>query len=134
MLNSLEKSNLKEIKRLNQRGGRSLSIIDLLKDGTVDSGIAGFLLYSMANSLSFITAANPSGTGKTTLMGTILNLLKPGVKIRTLERNFSINKGESDKCYLVHEIGKGPYYSYLWGEDIARFFRIAESGTAASCI
>lgn len=134
MINSLEINNLNHIKNLNQRGGRTLSIIDLLESGTINQQIAGFLFYSMFKKLSFITAANPSGTGKTTLMGTILNLLKPGIRIETLERNFSVSQGQDNKCYLVHELGDGPYYSYLWGKDVSQFFRLGKKGIIASCI
>ena len=101
-MNQLNQHNLKQIRGLNQRGGRMLSIIDLLEAGTVNSEMAGFLLYAMNNNLSFLTAANPSGTGKTTLMGAILNLLKPGVKIITLNGSIKANEGythESSSFY-----------------------------------
>ena len=113
-----------------------LSIIDLLKDNTLNERMAGFLLYMMLNNLSFLTAANPSGTGKTTLMGSLLNLLKPGVEIRTIKnkRDLEIKDESPEERYLIHEIGDGPYYSYLWGKEIDKFLKLGDKATIASCI
>ncbi|MFW5976554.1 MAG: hypothetical protein ACOCQS_01270 [Bacillota bacterium] len=137
MVNSiLEKHNFKEINNLNQRGGRMLSIIDLLKDGTLNSEIAGFLLYSMMENKSFLTAANPSGTGKTTLMGALLGLLKPGVRIKTINNHINPDNIQDHKNirFLIHEIGDGPYYSYIWGKDVSNFFQLGGQNSLASCM
>ncbi|MFW5985051.1 MAG: hypothetical protein ACOCQ1_02125 [Halanaerobiaceae bacterium] len=135
--NSIEDHNLQQIQDLNQRGGRMLSIVDLLSAGTLNLEMAAFLLYSQLENKSFLTAANPSGTGKTTLMGAMLNLLKPGIKIKTLtgKPDNTLKKADLKEVrFLIHELGQGPYYSYLWGQEAAQFFRLGQKSSLASCI
>jgi hypothetical protein len=134
LLSKLEKKNLKQIQDLNQRGGRMLTMVDLLEAGTVDLDLAGFLLYMMQQRASFLTAANPSGTGKTTLMGALLNLLVPGVEIRTQTSAPSSDERVEDNCLLVHEISEAPYYSYLWGKKAQDFFTAGNKAMLASCL
>jgi hypothetical protein len=39
------------------------------------------------------------------------------------------------RCYLVHEIGDGHWYGYLWGPDVARFLSLIDgSRRIASCL
>lgn len=135
-LNRIEKQNLKEIKRLNQRGGRMLSIIDLINDDTLNLEMSGFLLYSMLNNASFLTAANPMGVGKTTLMGSLLNLIKPEVKIETVNPNQVSNKGEKDVRYLAHELKttSRPYYGYIKGKDVSKFISLTDNSSIAACM
>ncbi len=40
-LAAIEEANLVEIERLNQRGGRTLSFVDLIEAGTVSAELAG---------------------------------------------------------------------------------------------
>ena len=136
-LDKQEQHNLEQIQDLNQRGGRMLSMVDLLTAGTVDCRLAAFFMLTQRADMSFLTAANPSGTGKTTLMGALLNLLKPGIEIRTLTGRENISElrpGQKGRRYLVHELGTGPYYSYLWGQEAANFFHLGERGSLASCL
>ena len=46
-MDEVEEENLTRIRRLNQRGGRMLSIVDLLEGGTMDPYLAGYLTYCM---------------------------------------------------------------------------------------
>lgn len=137
-MEQIEKNNIKEIKKLNQRGGRMLSLIDLLEDNTLNMEMASFLLFSMLNNSSFLTAANPSGTGKTTLMGALLNLLKPGIEIKTVEQASHLDSNKYDLNenlrFLIHEIGNGPYYSYIWGKAVNNFFGLTKKARVTSCI
>jgi len=41
----LEARNLRQIEQLNQRGGRALSIVDLIRAGTIDVDPAGLERY-----------------------------------------------------------------------------------------
>ncbi|MEK7765428.1 MAG: hypothetical protein AAB368_04240, partial [bacterium] len=67
-----------ELDRLNQRGGRMLSIVDLIEAGTVTRELAAYLLAAIGGGASFMTAALPGGAGKTTVMGALLNFVPPG--------------------------------------------------------
>ena len=129
-MDDCDRHNQREIDRLNQRGGRMLSLVDLLDAGTVDLEMAAQMAALAARGGSFLTAAGPGGVGKTTLMGAMLAFLPTGTAIlpiesaRTLDRLPSPSP-EAPTCLVVHEIGDGPYYAYLWGPAVGRYFEAA---------
>ena len=73
-------------------------------------------------------------------MAAILNLMPPDVRIVTVDDRRLIREGRKcpaaePTCYLVHEIGSGDWYGYLWGRDVADFFAlIGPTGRVASCL
>jgi len=125
-----ERHNLAAIDFLNQRGGRMLSLVDLLAAGTLNLDMAAELACVAAGGGSFLTAAGPGGVGKTTLMGAALAFLPPGTEIvavkgpETLE-DLDPPSPDRPQCLVVHEIGSGAYYGYLWGPAVARYFEVA---------
>jgi len=126
----IERHNQREIDGLNQRGGRMLSLVDLLAAGTVSADLAAELAAAAAGGCSFLTAAGPGGVGKTTLMGAMLAFLPPGMRIVTIEgpgslRSAARSRPGPPECLLVHEIGSGRYYGYLWGRAVAEYFDLA---------
>jgi hypothetical protein len=126
-----ERHNHEQIERLNQRGGRTLSIVDLIEDGTLSVEMAAYGLRAMAGGASLLTGARPGGAGKTTLMATFLHFLPPGVPIVTTDRSQVIADAldapaDEPACYLAHEIGSGHWYAYIWGRDVADFFSLIE--------
>ncbi len=123
-----------EINRCNQRGGRMLSIFDLLERGTMDVELAGFALYWISQGVSFLVGANPGGAGKTTVMGALLNFvpidaqLVPATEqeiMRGIQQGFNQN---GRKCYICHEIGSGHWFAYLWGADLRNYFQLLDYG------
>ena len=131
-----ERANRQAIDRLNQRGGRMLSLVDLLDAGTLDLDMAAAMAYIAAAGGSFLTAAGPGGVGKTTLMGAALAFLAPGTEIVTIEGPETLKRlaaqpplkpSDPPQCLVVHEIGSGDYYGYLWSADVARYFDLAVS-------
>ncbi len=132
---NIEKNNLVQINNLIQRGERMLSMVDLLNDKTIDDKLAGFLSLHMLNCSSFLTAANPNLAGKTTLIGSMLNLLNPKQKIIAVDKlPFIRGKISEEYCFLAHEIGSGPYYSYIWGQKAKEFFSLVDKSMVVSCI
>ncbi len=134
-----ETHNLQQIEDLNQRGGRTLSIVDLIEANTVGLEMAAYLLWRVSRGASFLTAARPGGAGKTTLMACLLSFLPPGTRIVTVSDSSVLQARPADPrnplCYLAHEIGSGHYYGYIWGEEAARFFELAQEGhRLASCL
>jgi hypothetical protein len=124
-------AHVREIERCNQRGGRFLSLVDLLEADTVDLEVAGYLGAAVLEGNSFLVGAVPGGGGKTTVMGALLNFTPPGVELRaaTPGAPFAhLQKREPRRCLICHEIGRGPYFAYLWGADIQDFFRLADAG------
>ncbi len=131
-MTDFERRNLREIDRLNQRGGRMLSLVDLLDAGTVNLDMAAEMAHVAAGGGSFLTAAGPGGVGKTTLMGALVALLAPGTEIVTIEGPDALERlpapsPESPKCLMVHEIGGGHWYGYLWGPVVGRYFDAARA-------
>jgi Flp pilus assembly CpaF family ATPase len=55
-----------EIDRCNQRGGRMLSIVDLIDAGTMSPELAAYSLAAIGGGASFMVGALPGGAGKTT--------------------------------------------------------------------
>lgn len=121
--------NLAHIERLNQRGGRMLSVMDLLAAGTFNSEIASLLLFLMSKNPSFLACAGPGGAGKTTLLGALLVHLPENVKILDYGDNPS---PRGNVCFLAHEVSGGDYYGYIRDEDARRFFSLASKSNNIS--
>ncbi|MCU0519352.1 MAG: hypothetical protein MUF84_01465 [Anaerolineae bacterium] len=126
-------AHLRTLRDCNQRGGRLLSLVDLLGAGTVDLPVAGYLAAMMRRGSSLIVGAQPGGAGKTAVMVALLNLIPDDVVLRPIEGPLTLREGLADTvfgqtCYLAHEIGKGWYYAYLWDEQARAFFRLAGRG------
>lgn len=134
---------------LNQRGGRMLSLVDLIKAGTISLELASEMILIVSRGGSFLTAAGPGGVGKTTLMGALLAFLPPDTEIVTVEGPATLKglaRSSSDRaayrraegrkasrrgnqrCLMVHEIGSGSYFGYLWGPAVAEYFSFHEEG------
>jgi hypothetical protein len=138
-LSALERGNLLEIEGLNQRGGRTLSVLDLLDAGTLDLEIAAYLIAVVCQGASVLTAARPGGAGKSTLLADLLCFLPAGVRVKTISpshpREGAGSSAARRTCHLAHEIGPGAYYGYLWGNAVRRFFSLARAGQLiASCL
>ena len=120
-----------EIGKCSQRRERVLSVVDLIKSGTISVKQASFLLERIKTKSSFIVGALPSGGGKTTVMQAFLCFLPPGIKIIHTENEKILERGRDIKksCFLCYEIGAGHYYSYLWGESLTKFFPVEKVWT-----
>ncbi|MHC4179627.1 MAG: hypothetical protein ACYSWU_19110 [Planctomycetota bacterium] len=136
----IEEHNHRQIEMLNQRGGRTLSIVDLLLAGTISVEMAAYAMRAMERGASLLTGARPGGAGKTTLMAAILNMLPPEVPIVTVDRPEVIADGlrrtaDQPLCYLAHEFGSGQYYGYIWGPEVADFLSLIRCPCrVASCL
>jgi hypothetical protein len=121
-----------EIERCNQRGGRMLSIVDLIEAGTMTRELAAYSLAAIGAGASFMVGALPGGAGKTTVMGALLNFVPRGVSLVAADSDSVIRDGLQDgaqrRCYICHEIGDGPYYAYLWGDSLRLYFQLPGVG------
>jgi hypothetical protein len=120
--------HLEEINKCNQRGGRMLSIRDLLDAGTLNTEIAAYLLAAISTGHSFLVGARPGGVGKTTVMAALLNFI-PDIEIVATVNSEVIETGLQTphfKCFITHEIGRGRWYGYIWGDDVANFLKLAK--------
>ncbi len=136
----IERHNHQQIEQLNQRGGRTLSIVDLIQAGTLSVDMAACAMRAMHQGASLLTGARPGGAGKTTLMAAILNFLPPQVPLITVDGSHVISQGlarsaADPACYLAHEIGSGDWYGYIWGRDVAEFLSLIDGNRrVASCL
>jgi energy-coupling factor transporter ATP-binding protein EcfA2 len=127
--------NMAEVRGLNQRGGRMLSIIDLISRGTVDINLAARLLARIHDGASFLCCALQGGVGKTTLMGALLGLLPPREEIVTVASESEIGtmqqlaRDGKQRCLVVHEIGSGSWYGYLWGKPVLEYIALKSATT-----
>lgn len=123
--------NIEAIERLNQRGGRMLSIIDLINRNTLDTEMACFLINEVQKGSSILVVAEPGAAGKTTLMGALLGVIPYDRQIITYsERVYNNqNPGKFSKlCIIAHEIGKGNWYGYIWGKEVKKYFQLQNPG------
>jgi len=134
----MERRNRQQIEGLNQRGGRTLSIVDLLLAGTIDVETAAHVGEAVGRGASFLTAANPGGAGKTALLAALLGFLPVGVPIVTVDHPNVIaaaTETGGPECCLAHEIGSGHWYGYIWGPVVGRYLDLAAHGRmVASCL
>ncbi len=124
-----------EVRGLNQRGGRMLSIVDLIARGTVDIDLAARLLVRIHAGASFLCCALHGGVGKTTLMGALLGLLPPREEIVAVASKSEIStlqrlaQDGKQRCLVVHEIGSGSWYGYLWGKPVLEYVALKNETT-----
>jgi hypothetical protein len=126
-------AHVRALRDCNQRGGRLLSLVDLIDAGTVDLALAGYLAAAMRAGGSLLVGARPGGAGKTALMVALLNFLPNETAIQPIEGPVVLRRGLADEgygrtCYLAHEIGEGFYYAYLWDDQARAFFELAARG------
>lgn len=132
-MDELERKNIAEIEGLNQRGGRTLSFVDLIRAGTMSVEMVAHCWAAIARGASFLTAARPGGAGKSTVLANLLVLLPPGEQIVTVTEARA--DGDAPTCFLAHEIGAGHWHGYIWGRQVAEFFaRMAAGKRVASCL
>lgn len=121
-----------ELDRCNQRGGRMLSIFDLLEAGTVDIELAARLMARITRGASFMVGAQPGGAGKTTVMCALLNLVPPDCTLAAATpeavRAAGDNPPAPRTCFICHEIGAGHWFAYLWGGDLRRYCALQDHG------
>jgi hypothetical protein len=125
--------HVRALRDCNQRGGRMLTLLDLLRAGTVDLPLAAYLAAVIRAGGSLLVGANPGGAGKTTVMVALLNFLPDETQIQPIEGPVVLRRGLRDeaygeRCYLAHEIGDGYYYAYIWGEQARDFFELGGRG------
>ena len=129
------RAHVRAIDGCNQRGGRMLSLVDLLDAGTVGLPLAAYLAAAMRSHTSLLVGAQPGGAGKTAVMCALLNFLPDQTVIRPVDSSSVLleEAGQrkvhpGDVCHLAHEIGRGHYYAYVWGREARAFFQLAARG------
>jgi len=116
------------VNRANQRGGRMLSVVDLLEAGTLNRAQAAWLCVRIAQGSSFLVGARPGGAGKTAVMGALLAMLPAGERVRLAARGTGWEASQPGDCIVAYEIGHGHYEGYVWGQTLVRMTALGQAG------
>ena len=115
------------VNRANQRGGRMLSVVDLIERKTLTVGQSSWLLRRILEGSSFLVGATPGGAGKTAVMGALLTMLPP-------RSGFYLTAGSAwqtapeGACLVAYELNDSFYEAYIWGENVRIFARLGTQG------
>lgn len=121
-------SVIEVVNRSNQRGGRMLSVTDLLEAGTLQRTQAIWLLARILRGASFLVGARPGGAGKTAVMGALLTMLPADETVRLATRGTGWESSQPGDCIVAYEIGRGHYEAYVWGERLVRMTALGQAG------
>jgi len=117
-----------------RRVDENLSILDVVKFGTIDFKLAGLLWLLMEHRASVIVAAGPIWAGKTTLFHAMLDFLRPEIEqvsLRGYEEDFkSLGSEKPENTYLITEEISNHSYEYLWGYQVIKAFECLPRGYA----
>jgi hypothetical protein len=122
-----------QLNRCNQRGGRMLSVFDLLAAKTLDLDLAVYLMARISTGSSFMVGSVPGGAGKTTVMCALLNFVPADVPLiaatpRAVYEAANNKTSQPRACYICHEIGSGHYFAYLWADELRAYCGLSEKG------
>jgi hypothetical protein len=106
------------IERSNQRGGRMLSMVDLVRAETFSLGQAAWLAERIAGGSSWLVGAKPGGAGKTAVVGALLGFLPADTKICLANPDTGWQSCRHGDCVVAYEISPGQYDAYIWGDDV----------------
>jgi hypothetical protein len=119
-----------------ENDNNGLSILELVKSGTLDCKLAGLLWILMEHRASVLVAAGPSYAGKTTLLHALLDFLPPGLQMVSLQgsqEDFKFTENSpAEKTYMIAEevSNHGFFEDYLWGHKAVRAFKLLIPGYA----
>ena len=116
------------VNRSNQRGGRMLSVVDLIKAETLSISQAAWLLDRIAQGSSWLVGARPGGAGKTTVMSALLAMIPASSAVRLTNSGTGWEKSRAGEYVVSYELSPGSYDAYIWGSDIRRFVRLGAQG------
>jgi hypothetical protein len=110
----------------------ALSLVDLVRNGTMSAEIAGTLATAAAERRSLLFIAIPRHAGKSTTMQATLAYAPEGTPQHHLTRDAGPSLGipeEADGGYLVvAEVSEAGFANYLWGEPARQAFAALRRG------
>ena len=117
-----------------RRIDENLSILDVVKFGTIDYKLAGLLWFLMEHRASALVVAGPIWAGKTTLLHALLDFLPPEIEqvsLRGYEEDFkSLGTEKPENTYLITEEISNHSYEYIWGYQVVKAFELLPKGYA----
>ena len=112
----------------NQRGGRMLSVVDLLEAGTFSLAQAAWLVARVAEGSSWLVGARPGGAGKTTVMAALLAMVPDGQRVRLTLARGGWREALPGETVVSYELSPGSYDAYIWGPEVRRLTELGGSG------
>ena len=110
----------------------SVTIVDLIRNGTMSSHMAAVLWAAVDARLSIVIVAIPRLAGKTTTGNAILSLLPPDVPVHRLMGDPAqvdeLKEAATGGYLVVPEFSRGPVQGYIWGEPVQRVFDAMTAG------
>ncbi len=116
------------VDRSNQRGGRMLSVVDLIEAGTLSRSSCAWLLEHIVDGGSLLVGARPGGAGKTTIMSALLTMLPEGTRMHLTNPNTGWERAAPGECVVAYEISPGAYDAYVWGDDVRKLTELGRTG------
>jgi hypothetical protein len=116
------------VNRANQRGGRMLSVVDLLEAGTLSLPQAAWLAARVAEGSSWLVGARPGGAGKTTVMAALLAMVPEGQRVRLTLARGGWRGALPGETLVSYELSPGTYDAYIWGPEVRRFTELGRAG------
>ena len=116
------------VQRSNQRGGRMLSVIDLLEAGTLDRTQLCWLLERIETGCSWLVGARPGGAGKTTIMSALVAMLPVAETVRLANPDSGWEQSKPGDCVIAYEISRGHYDGYIWGRELRTMAELGLAG------
>jgi hypothetical protein len=112
----------------NQRGGRMLSVVDLVEAGTIAVPQAAWLLARILRGSSWLVGARPGGAGKTTVMSALLAMAPSGARVCLTDRDGAWRSCLPGDYLVSYELSPGFYRGYVWGPEVARMTELGIGG------
>lgn len=104
----------------------AVTIVDLIRNGTLTSQMAATLWAAMDRGLSMVVVAVPRFAGKTTTSNAILSFLPPEIPVHRLSGEEaemdSLKEAATGGYLVVGEFSEAPVPHYIWGAPVRRVF------------
>lgn len=112
---------------------QKLTILDLIKNNTLNAEMAAFMWEAVSVKTSFLTAALYQNAGKSTLSKALLDLRDNNTPLHFVSENLQVTEKllevEKDGGYLVvSEFNPVEVPGYIWGEDAKKVFQLSKKG------
>lgn len=116
------------VNRSNQRGGRMLSLVDLIEAETVTVEQGAWLTERIDDGASLLVGANPGGAGKTAVMGALLTMLPPDEPVYVTHQGGDWRTAGPGDCLIAYEISPASFEAYIWGAEVRAFLERGRAG------
>ena len=110
----------------------TVTIIDLIRNGTLTAQMAATLWAAVDRGLSLVVVAIPRFAGKTTTTNAVLSLLSPEVPVHHLSGEEaemdSLKEAATGGYLVVGEFSQAAPPHYIWGAPVRRVFDTLTAG------